>query len=307
MKDFSWIRNVARESTTGRVAVACPYDEESLGSILDAAAEGLAEPVLVGDTSLIERTAERYGFSLDSCTIIEALDQDAAARETVRQVRIGSAHVVMKGSLDTATLLKAILDPEEGLRTGRVLSHVALFTPRGFDRFLLVTDAAMNIAPSLEQKQEIVLNALEVAHAIQLHTPRVAVLCAKEKVDTKMPATTDAAALKDAWQRGALPECLVGGPFALDNAINLHAAQVKGIDDPVAGRADILLAPDIEAANILYKALVFFAQAPNAGIIVGAKAPVVLTSRADSRESRVDSIALASLHAGYRRESGCGR
>jgi phosphate butyryltransferase len=304
---FSSIRNEARDFAFGRVAVACPHDEESLGAILDAAQESLAEPVLVGNPELIRQAARRYAFSLENCTIVEAFEEDDAARQAVRQVRIGAADVVMKGALDTATLLRAVLDPEHGLRTGRVLSHVALFTPEGYDRFILVTDAAMNIAPTLEQKREIVLNALEVAHAIGLKTPRVAVLCAKEKVDSKMPATTDAAALKDTWQDGALPGCILGGPFALDNAIDPHAARIKGIDDPVAGRADILLAPDIEAANILYKSLVFFARAPNAGIILGATAPIVLTSRADSRQSRVDSIALAALHARYRQDAALER
>lgn len=304
MSAFDEIRREARRAGSGRIAVAWPHDEEALGAILEASRAGMAEPILVGDGEVIRGVAARQGYTddhLSSARFVDAKTPEDAARLTVAAVRGGEADVVMKGALETATLLKAVLDPTEGLRTGRILSHVAAFSIPERRGFLLLSDAAMNIAPNVSQKREIILNAVEVACAIEIETPRVALLCAKEKVEPKMPATVDAAELRDLWRAGEIPGCVVSGPLALDNAVSVRAAEQKGIDDPVAGHADILLAPDIEAANILYKALVFLAGAANAGIIIGATAPIVLTSRADSLESRIDSIALAALHARYRR------
>ncbi len=297
---FDGMRADARSAGSGRVAVAWPHDEEAVGSILAAARQGLAVPVLVGDRSRIEDAVARTGESIGDAQVVAAHSPEEAARRAVALVRGGDADVVMKGSLETAALLKAVLDADEGLRTGRVLSHVAAFAVRDYPRILLVTDAAMNIAPTVEQKQEIILNAVEVAHALEVPEPCVAMLCAKEKVEPRMLATVEAGELQERWKNGEIPGCIVSGPLALDNAVSSRAAELKGIDDPVAGRADILVAPDIEAGNILYKALAFLAGAENAGIILGATAPIVLTSRADSLQSRVDSIALATLHARYR-------
>lgn len=298
---FDEMRTQARSGGSGRVAVAMPHDEEAIGSILAAARQGMAEPVLVGDRSRIERAAAMAGETLGDWDVVPAGSPEEAAAVTVEMVRSGKADVVMKGSLETATLLKAILDPEHGLRTGRVLSHVAAFSPVGYPRLLLVTDAAMNIAPTVEQKREIILNAVEVSHALGVSEPRVALLCAKEKVDPRMPATVEAGKIRALWEAGEIPGCIVSGPLALDNAVSPRAAELKGISDPVAGVADVLIAPDIEAANILYKALAFLGGAENAGIILGATAPIVLTSRADSLRSRIDSIALAAIHARFRR------
>lgn len=299
MQQFSDILESARAGATARVAVAWPHDEEAVGSILQAAEMELADPVLVGDETLIACAADRAGRSAGTTRVVSASSAAEAARTAVRLVRSGEADAVMKGALDTSTLLKAVLDPNDGLRTGRVLSHVAAFFVPEYPRFFLVSDAAMNIAPTLQQKREIILNAVEVAHALRVEEPRVALLCAKEKIEPKMPATVDAGELHALWQQGEIPGCVVSGPLALDNAVSVRAAELKGVDDPVAGVADILVAPDIEAANILYKALAFLARGEHAGIILGATTPIVLTSRADSQESRINSIALAALHARF--------
>ena len=225
--------------------------------------------------------------------IIDEPDKVASCRTAVSLVRNGEADAVMKGIVDTAVILKAVLDKENGLRDAKVLSHVALFEVPGFDRLLLLTDAAMNIAPDLEAKKEILRNAVKVAHAIGNENPVVACLCAVEKINPKMPATLDAAALVEAAQAGELAGCTVVGPLALDNAVSVEAAKHKGIADPNAGRADVLLVPNIETGNVFYKSLVFLAHANNAGLIVGAKAPVIVTSRADSEQTKLNSIALA--------------
>lgn len=211
----------------------------------------------------------------------------------VSLVRNGEADAVMKGIVDTSVVLKAVLDKENGLREGKLLSHVALFDVPGFYRPLLVTDAAMNIAPDLEAKKEIIRNAVKVAKAIGNDEPIVACLCAIEKVNPAMPATLDAAALVEAARCGELSGCTVIGPVALDNAISTDAAKRKGIQNPNAGLADILLVPNIETGNVLYKALTFLAHAGTAGLIMGAKVPVIVTSRADSDQTKINSIALA--------------
>jgi len=203
--------------------------------------------------------------------------------------------IVMKGLVSTSIVLKAILDKEIGLRTGNVLSHVAVFEIEGYDRLFIITDAAMNIAPDLQQKAQIIENSVQVAKALDMDLPKVALICAVEKVNSKMQATLDAEELVKMEHEGKITDCELGGPFALDNAISIEAAKHKGIDDPIAGNADILMVPYIEAGNVLYKSIVYFAKARNAGIVVGAKAPIVLTSRADSHEAKLNSIALGVL------------
>ncbi|TVQ38427.1 MAG: bifunctional enoyl-CoA hydratase/phosphate acetyltransferase [Spirochaetaceae bacterium] len=292
MYSFERIMEIAKQSTRNRVAVAWPHDADSMQAILLAISEDLAEPVLVGDPRQIRAVAGNSS-ALDSMEIIEETDPASAAATAVGLVREGRAEVLMKGLLETSVLLKAVLDPQRGLRTGRILSHVALFQIPARQNMLLLSDAAMNIAPDTEHKRQIVLNAVGVAHALGLEQPAVAMLCAKEKVNPRMPATIDAERIRELNRSGEISGCIVSGPLALDNAISSAAARQKGIDDPVAGRADILIAPNVEAGNILYKALVFLGGAANAGIIVGAAAPIVLTSRADSRDSKLASIALA--------------
>lgn len=205
--------------------------------------------------------------------------------------------MVMKGLVDTSIILKSVLDKDKGLRTGNILSHVAVFDIKKYDRLFFITDAAMNLAPDPNAKKQIIENACKVAYSLDIDLPKVAVICAKEKVNPKMKDTVDAKELEDMCNRGELKDCIVGRPFALDNAVSLEPANYKAINHPVAGKAHILLVPNIEAGNILYKLLVFFSESKNAGVIVGAKAPIILISRADNEETKLNSIALGVLMA----------
>ena len=281
--------------TIRTIAVAVAQDSEVLSAIEEARRLGLANAILVGDEEQIRKVAESRSISLEPYTIYHETDIVQCCKIAVSLVREGAADILMKGLVDTALVMKEVLQGDTGLRTGRLLSHVAVFDVPGFDRLFYLTDAAMNIAPTLEEKKQIILNAVDVAHALDLPNPIVACVCAVEKVKAKMPATIDAAALTEA----KLPGCEIIGPLGLDNSISVEAARHKGITDPRAGRADILLMPDIEAGNVMYKALVFLGKARNAGIVVGAKAPIIMTSRADSHESKLNSIALALYVASY--------
>lgn len=284
------------------VAVAAAHDEEVLLAASKAAELGLASFILVGDEARIREIAAHCGVSLNGMELIDEKDPALSCKKAVTLVSSGRAHIVMKGIVDTAVILKAVLDKETGLREASTLSHTAVFDVPGFSRLLYVTDAAMNILPDAETKKVILENAAKVAHALGNESPVAAVVCAVEKVNEKMPATLDAKALVEMNQNGTLTGCRVIGPLALDNAVSVTAAKHKGILDPLAGGADILVMPQIEAGNILYKALVFLANAKNAGVIVGAKAPVVVTSRADSDETKLYSIALAVLMADFREQ-----
>ena len=250
-------------------------------------------PILVGEEAQIKSIAAELNISLSGMEIINEADKVEACRKAVKLVHDGDADVVMKGIVDTSVILKAVLDKDIGLRESPVLSHVALFGVEGFDRLLYITDAAMCIAPDVEQKAHIINNAVKVAHALGNENPIVTCLCAVEKVNPKLQATLDAQELVERNKRGEITGCTVCGPLALDNAVSEEAAKHKGITDPSAGKADILLVPYIEAGNIFYKSLTYMAKAQNAGMIVGAKAPVVVTSRADSDETKLNSIALA--------------
>lgn len=297
IRNFLDVMKIAKERGPKIVSVACAEDVEVLLAVNTAKKEGIADAILVGDEEKMQVIATENNIDLDQFQVIDIKDAAEASRRAVQLVSTGKAHMVMKGLVDTSIILKAVLDGEIGLRTGNVLSHVAVFDVKGYERMFLVTDAAMNIAPDLETKKQIIENAVQVAHALDIEEPKVAVVCAKEKANPKMPDTMDAVALEEMNQKGKIKDCLVGGPFALDNAVSVEAAKHKGIHHPVAGYADILLTPDIEAGNVLYKSMVYFAGAKNAGIIVGAKAPIVLTSRADSDEAKLYSIALGVLCA----------
>ena len=276
-----------------RMTVAVAQDAEVLLAVEKARQLGLVEAVLIGDEPAIRRIAEQEGIDPDRYEILHEPEGPEACHRAVKMVRDGNAQAVMKGIIDTAVILRAVLDKEDGLRMAPVLSHVAVFQAEGFDRFFYITDAAMNIAPDLAAKSHIIQNAVRVAHALGNENPVAACLCAVEKVNPKMQATLDAQALVEMNRRGEIPGCTVIGPLALDNAISPEAARHKGISDPNAGKADILLVPYIEAGNIFYKALTYMAHAKNAGCILGARAPVILTSRADSDETKLYSIALA--------------
>ena len=287
------VLDAARETSGRRVAVAWPHDSDTLSSCSEAYRSGIVTPLFVGREREISKVADDAGVDIRGIEIVPAQDEVQAAGETVGLVRDGQADLLMKGLLDTKVILKAIIKDQGGLRTDRVLSHAAVFEVPGYPRLLLLADAAMIISPSLAEKKAILLNTVDVARALGIERPRVALLCAKEKVDPKMPCTEDAATLA----RLDLPDCEIAGPLALDNAVSPDAAALKGISNAVAGHADVLIVPNIESGNILYKALAFLAGAKSAGIIVGAKAPIVLTSRADSDRTKLASIALAVLQA----------
>lgn len=297
MQSFREILQTSRSRGPKGIAVAAAADAEVLLALAAAKAEGLVEPILIGDEKEIRKTAEQVGYSLENDRIIAARDKASAARAAVQEVASGRAELLMKGLINTADLLRAVLDKEAGLRTGRLLSHVSVVEPAGYGRLILITDGGINIAPTLEEKVDIIVNAVGVAQALGIAKPKVAILAALEQVNPKMPAAVDAAALSQMSRRGQIPGAIVDGPLALDNAITKEAAVHKGIDSPVAGEADILLAPNIEAGNILHKALVYFANVKAAGLVVGARAPIVVTSRAETHETKLHSIALAALVA----------
>lgn len=285
------------------LAAACAQDDHVLLAVENARSSNIADAILIGDEAQIRRVATESGIDPSNYRIIDVPDKVEACRTAVSLVKNGEADAVMKGIVDTAIILKAVLDKDIGLRDAKLLSHVALFEVPGFDRLLLVIDAAMSIAPDLEAKKEIIRNAVKVANAIGAENPVVACLCAIEKVNPKMPATVDAAALVEAAKSGEITGCTVIGPLALDNAISVEAAKRKGITDPNAGHADVLLMPNIETGNALYKALVILAGASTASLIVGAKAPVIITSRADSEQTKINSIVLALATAAKKGEN----
>jgi phosphate butyryltransferase len=291
----SLIEKATREGTH-TVAVAAAEDVEVIEAILDALDRKLARFILFGNqekiTSIIEMTNYDY-IGNRNLTIIHADSVHLAAESAVRAVSNKEADVLMKGNLPTNILLKSVLNKEYGLRTGNVLSHAAFFEIPGFERLKIVTDAAMNIAPDLEQKAQIIKNTVSLAQSIGMDNPKVAPIAAVEVVNPSMQATMDAAALTVMNKRGQIPGCIVDGPLALDNAVSTLAAEHKGIHSEVAGQADILMVPTIEVGNVLYKSLVYFAKAKVGAVIAGAKAPIVLTSRSDSAESKLYSLALA--------------
>jgi phosphate butyryltransferase len=292
---FDQILTVAKEKGPKRIAIAAAHDPDALAAYKVALEAGIVTGALVGDGDKIRAIADEIGLDLSTSDVIDLPDMAEASAKAVTLVSSGEADIVMKGLVDTSIILKAVLNKETGLRTGNVLSHVAVFDVPTYHKILMVTDAAMNIAPSLEQKAQIIENALDVARGLEIDEPNVGAVCAKEKVNPKMQATVDAGELVKMAEEGKITGCKVGGPFALDNAVNKEAAKTKGIKDPMAGDVDILLMDDIESGNVLYKALSFLAGAKSAGVIVGATAPVVLTSRADSDETKLNSIALGVL------------
>lgn len=297
IKSFNEILTAAKERGPKIIAVAVAQDVEVLNAVNAAKDLGIANAILVGDKDEIAKAALECKVDINKFELIGTKDKSEACRTAVELVSSGKAQILMKGLVDTSVILKAVLDEKIGLRTGNVLSHVAVFDVPGYDRLFYVTDAAMNIAPDLLQKKQIIENAVQVANALGNDDPKVAMLAAVEKVNPKMQATVDAAELVRMNAAGELTGCTLGGPFALDNAVSVEASKHKGITHPVAGYADILMVPTIEAGNMLYKSMVYFARAKNAGIIVGAKAPVVLTSRADSDEAKLNSIAIGTLMA----------
>lgn len=282
------------------VAVASAEDEEVIEAVSEAVKRNLANFLLFGDKGKILTLINEINSNLlqnSSVQIIHTNSSQLAAENAVKAVRLNEADVLMKGNIPTASILKAVLNKEYGLRTGNVLSHVAVFEVDDFEQFIILTDAAMNIAPDLEQKVQITNNAVMIARKIGVEIPKVAPIAAVETVNPVMQATLDASALTVMNKRGQIKDCVIDGPLALDNAISSFAAEHKGIVSEVAGQADILIVPTIEVGNALYKSLVYFAKAKVGAVIAGAKAPIVLTSRADTAESKLYSLALALCSA----------
>ncbi len=284
-------------------AVAHPCEATALSGAVEAGAKGLIVPILVGPAAKINEVAKRSGIDLGSTRVVDVPHSHAAAAKAVELVRQGQAELLMKGSLHTDELLGAVVARETGLRTGRRISHVFIMDVPTYHKVLMVTDAAITIAPNLEDKVDICQNAIDLAISLGVTTPKVAILAAVETVTTKMPATIDAAALCKMAERGQIRGGQLDGPLAFDNAISKEAAKVKGIKSEVAGDPDILLAPDLEAGNILAKQLSFLARADSAGLVLGARVPIILTSRADSVRSRIASCAVAMLAAHARRQA----
>lgn len=296
MKTIADILAAARAAGRKRIAVAAAQEASALEAALDARAAGIAEPVLIGDLEAIRAIAAELGADLSGLRLIEEKDYARAAAAAVALVRSGEADVLMKGVLDTSILLKAALNKEVGLNAGRLTSHVAVIESPHYHKLFIVTDAAINIAPDLQGKLDIIANAVAVSRSIGVELPKVAMLAAVEKVNPeKMPCTADAALITQMNRREQVKGCVVDGPLALDNAISAESARIKKIVSDVAGDADVLVVPDIEAGNVLYKALLDLGGAKGAGIVAGAAKPIVLTSRADSRETKLASIALAAL------------
>lgn len=285
-------------------AVVHPCDASSLTGALEAARIGLIAPVLVGPRARIEAVAQENSLRIGDVPIVEAAYSHAAAAKAVELVREGKAEALMKGSLHTDELMGAVVKRETGLRSARRVSHCFVMDVPGYADALVISDAAVNIAPTLEEKMDILQNAIDLAHALQFREVRVAVLSAMETVNPKVPSTVEAAALCKMVDRHQIHGALVDGPLALDNAIDPDAARIKKIDSPVAGRANVLLVPDLEAGNMLAKSLSFLAGADAAGIVLGARVPIILTSRADSMVTRLASCAVATLVVKARRESG---
>jgi phosphate acetyltransferase len=283
-------------------AVVHPCDQASLAGAIEAARLGLIVPILVGPRERIEAIAASFGIDLTGVQIVDAPHSTAAAAMAVQLVREGRAEALMKGSLHTDELMGAVIRRDTGLRTARRVSHCFVMDVPGHDDALIITDAAVNIAPTLEEKADILQNAIELAHALRVDEVRVAILSAMETVNPRVPSTVEAAALCKMVDRHQITGALVDGPLALDNAIDLEAAKIKKIDSPVAGRANVLLVPDLEAGNMLAKSLSFLAGADAAGIVLGARVPIILTSRADSMLTRLASCAVAVLLAKARRD-----
>jgi len=284
-------------------AVCHPCGKEALEGAIDAAEMGLIHPILVGPEEKIRAVAEELGLDISAYRLVSTRHSHESAAQAVALCRSGEAEALMKGSLHTDELMGAVVPSATGLRTERRISHVFVMNVPTYPRPLLITDAAINIYPTLEVKVDILKNAIELAHALDIKEPKVAILSAVETVNPKIPATIEAAALCKMADRGQIGGAIIDGPLAFDNAISKEAALIKGIHSPVAGEADIFLAPDLEAANMLAKQLAYLARADSAGLVLGARVPIILTSRADSAEARLASCAVAVAFAHWLREA----
>jgi phosphate butyryltransferase len=288
------LRGVVANEPIKKLVLAAAQDQHSLSAVLRAWKDGIIEPILIGDLEGIQNISVSNGYDITGLRIIHEPDTEMAVELAVKMVSSKQADVLMKGKVGTSTLLKCVLNKEWGLRTGNLLSHIALFEVDTYHKLIAVTDVAMNIAPNLQDKIAIVNNSIDCLHKLGIPMPKVAVLGAVEMVNENMEATLHAALLSKMNLRDQIKGCIIDGPLAFDNAISLESSQQKGIRSEVAGDTDLLLMPDIEVGNVLYKSLVFFAKAKVASVILGAQAPIVLTSRSDSEQAKFDSILLAA-------------
>jgi len=293
----------AKEAPASSTIVVHPCDETSLRGPVEAAEAGIIRPIFVGPSAKIAGVAKKHGLDIGNYEVVDVEHSEAAAAKAVEMIRAGKGELLMKGSLHTDELMRAVTSSSTGLRTARRISHVFIMDVPSHPDTLIVTDAAINIAPDLDVKRDIVQNAIDLFSEIGDGMPRVAILSAVETVTTKIPSTIDAAALCKMADRGQITGGILDGPLAFDNAIDLEAARIKGIKSVVAGRAQILVVPNLEAGNMLAKNLIFLSRADAAGLVLGARVPIILTSRADSVRTRMASCAIASLSANARRHS----
>ncbi|MGE5479146.1 MAG: bifunctional enoyl-CoA hydratase/phosphate acetyltransferase [Chloroflexota bacterium] len=285
---------IAKSKPKKKIAIAAAEDEPVLIAANEAFKQGIAEPILVGDNAKIQGIADRLGLDISGFEIINEQDPSASARKAVKIILEGRAQILMKGLVSSADFLRAVLNKEQGLRKGDLLSHIGFFDPPTYPKLIAITDAAQNVAPDFNEKVGIIKNAVDLFHRLGVANPKIAVVAAVETVNPKMPATIDAALLTMMNKRNQIKGCIIDGPLALDNSISAEAAHHKGIDSLVSGDADLLMMPDIEAANALYKSLTYFAGASVAACILGAAVPIVLTSRSDTDRSKLTSLALAA-------------
>lgn len=293
LHDYTQIRESLKSGKPPVISVAVAQDREVLHTIKLARDEGLAGAILVGDRGQIERIMGEEGIS-SPAPIIHETDDEAACRIAVELVKSGDADLLMKGLVNSSIFLRAVLRGEKDSGSKGFLSHLAVFQIPGHSRLIFTSDGGMNVAPGLEEKKQILINGVKALHSLGIELPKVAILAANEKVDPKIPATADAAALVKMWEEGEIPRCLLEGPVAMDVALSKDAAIHKGIDSRIAGEVDLFIVPNIEAGNMVGKTMIYFAGAKMAGLILGAQYPIVMTSRAENAEGKLNSIALAA-------------
>jgi phosphate butyryltransferase len=294
LKSLNDLRNIVAGGPRKKLVLAAAQDQHSLGAVIRAWKDDVIEPILIGDKEGIQNICTSLNYDISGVRIIHEPDLDMSVEMAVKMVSNKQGDVLMKGKVGTSTLLKCVLNKEWGLRTGNLLSHFALFEVETYPKVIAVTDVAMNIAPNLQDKIAIINNSVSCLIRLGYQMPKVAVLGAVEMVNENMEATLDAALLSKMNQRDQIKNCIIDGPLAFDNAVSLESARHKGIRSEVAGDTDLLLMPDIEVGNVLYKSLVFFAKAKVASVILGARVPIVLTSRSDSEQAKYDSILLSA-------------
>lgn len=295
--NFQDILNSVKKSTPIKVAVAAADDLDVLLAIEEARSLGIISAILIGNKNNIEDILNNNSISSQSYEIIDEPTKEKACEKAVSVVKEGKASTIMKGFVDTSVILKAVINKQTGLENSGLISHVGVLKVDKIDRLFIISDSAVNIAPSVQDKVKIINNAVKVAHALDIAEPKVAIICPVEKVNEKIESTVHAAELVKLYEQKEITGCIVGGPFALDNAVSEEAASHKGIVNPVAGKADILIAHNLEVGNVLNKAIEYFGHTEKAGILMGAGVPIILTSRASSSQSKLNSIALAALIA----------